>query len=101
MELVKIARYISDPRDKGEDRRGKAIAKGALTYSRDELQSLSDICPRGVSLEKSTGDHTKVIQKSIITNGRFVTPSGVRNGELEIVDGKIASISKSIKVQKK
>ncbi len=53
MELVKIARYISDPRDKGEDRRGKAIAKGALTYSRDELQSLSDICPRGVSLEKA------------------------------------------------
>ena len=41
-----------------------------------------------------------MIQKSIITNGRFVTPSGVRNGELEIVDGKIASISKSIKVQK-
>ena len=41
-----------------------------------------------------------MIQKSIITNGRFVTPSGVRNGELEIVDGKIASISKSIKSSK-
>lgn len=53
MELVKIARYIADPRDKGINRKKLALEKGALSYSFKELQALSEICPRGVSLEKA------------------------------------------------
>jgi len=59
MELVKIARYISDPRDRGTGRKEQAMKNGALAYSLHELQSLTDICPRGVSLEKTI----EVIQK--------------------------------------
>ncbi|MBI5614499.1 succinate dehydrogenase/fumarate reductase iron-sulfur subunit [Candidatus Gottesmanbacteria bacterium] len=53
MELVKIARYVSDPRDRGIKRKEHAVHSGALKYSLRELQSLSDICPRGVSLKKA------------------------------------------------
>lgn len=53
MELVKIARYIADPRDRGTDRKKSALGNGMLKYSHKELQSLSQICPRGISLEKA------------------------------------------------
>ncbi|MBI5614500.1 dihydroorotase family protein [Candidatus Gottesmanbacteria bacterium] len=39
-------------------------------------------------------------QKTIITNGKFVTPLGVKHGDLEIVDGKIVSIAEKLQTQK-
>ncbi len=52
MALVKIARYVTDPRD-GVDR--KAIAKrlGSFKYSEKEGKNLADMCPRGVPIDKA------------------------------------------------
>ena len=39
-------------------------------------------------------------QRTIIINGNFVTPFGVKPGEVEIIDGKIISIADTIQPQK-
>jgi len=41
-----------------------------------------------------------VTQRTIIINGNFVTPFGVKPGEVEIIDGKIISIADTIQPQK-
>lgn len=52
MALVKIARYVTDPRD-GLDRRAIAKAGGADRYSASESKNLTKICPRGVPIDKT------------------------------------------------
>ncbi len=52
MSLVKIARYVTDPRD-GIDRRTIAIENGVNKYSAEEARKLTGFCPRGVPIEKA------------------------------------------------
>ena len=49
MQLVKIARYVTDPRD-GLNRRAMAQAGGVKQYSSEEAKKLTKICPRGVPI---------------------------------------------------
>lgn len=50
MSLVKIARYITDPRD-GINRKSIAKQAGSLPYSTEEAKFLSELCPRGVPID--------------------------------------------------
>lgn len=52
MDLVKIARFVSDPRD-GIDRKTIAIKAGALKYSKEELLRLTNMCPRQIPIFKA------------------------------------------------
>ncbi len=52
MSLVKIARFVTDPRD-GANRK-KLLANSNLdSYSPEELQRLTNLCPRGVPIDKA------------------------------------------------
>jgi len=50
MSLVKIARYVSDPRD-GINRKLIAKKAGIKYYSGDLGKKLSEVCPRGIPIE--------------------------------------------------
>lgn len=52
MQLVKIARYVTDPRD-GLNRKVMAEKGGVEKYSLKEGKVLADICPRGVPIDKA------------------------------------------------
>lgn len=52
MELVKIARYVTDPRD-GVNRLAMAKKGGVGSYSPSEGKKLTSICPRGVPIDRA------------------------------------------------
>lgn len=52
MSLVKIARFVTDPRD-GSDRRQRAKDGGIDKYSQKEAQELARICPRGIPIDEA------------------------------------------------
>lgn len=52
MALVKLARFVTDPRD-GLDRKKIAKKSGIDAYSQEETKKLSSICPRGIDIEKA------------------------------------------------
>ena len=52
MALVKIARYVTDPRD-GVDRKTMAKKMGINKYSNELGKKLSQVCPRGIKLENA------------------------------------------------
>lgn len=52
MALVKIARYVSDPRD-GIDRRAMAKKAGIDNYSDELGKKLSLVCPRGIPIDEA------------------------------------------------
>ena len=49
MALVKLARFVTDPRD-GVDRKKIARKLGVKAYMREEGQKLSAVCPRGIPI---------------------------------------------------
>ena len=52
MSLVKIARYVTDPRD-GINRKRIARDGGVGKYSSSEAMLLTEICPRGVPIDQA------------------------------------------------
>lgn len=52
MALVKIARYVTDPRD-GLDRRTIAKQEGVMKYTASEGKCLTKICSRGVPIDQA------------------------------------------------
>ncbi len=52
MALVKIARYVTDPRD-GVNRKALLGSDEITRYSSKELRRLEALCPRGVPIEKA------------------------------------------------
>ncbi|MFZ6034688.1 MAG: succinate dehydrogenase/fumarate reductase iron-sulfur subunit [Patescibacteria group bacterium] len=52
MSLVKIARYVTDPRD-GIKRKTLALKNGIKNYSEELGKELSEICPRGIPIDKA------------------------------------------------
>src|SRR3989338_3978091 len=52
MSLVKIARYVTDPRD-GLDRKAIAKKAGIDNYSEELGKKLSLVCPRGIPIEEA------------------------------------------------
>ncbi|MBI5123554.1 succinate dehydrogenase/fumarate reductase iron-sulfur subunit [Candidatus Roizmanbacteria bacterium] len=52
MSLVKIARYVTDPRD-GLNRKSMARKAGINNYSDDLGKKLSLVCPRGIPIDKA------------------------------------------------
>lgn len=52
MALVKIARYVTDPRD-GGNRKSIALQGGVDLYSVSETKKLAKICPRGVPIDEA------------------------------------------------
>lgn len=52
MSLVKIARYVTDPRD-GLDRKAMAKKAGIDKYSAELGKKLTLVCPRGIPIDKA------------------------------------------------
>ncbi len=52
MALVKIARFMTDPRD-GVERKILASSAGSLSYGGDEVKHLAALCPRGVPIDQA------------------------------------------------
>src|SRR5579859_4792127 len=52
MALVKLARFLTDPRDK-LDRRAIAKVEGIDTYSVEDAKKMTAVCPRGVPIDKA------------------------------------------------
>ena len=52
MSLVKIARYLTDPRD-GLDRKAMAKKGGIDKYSNELGKKLSLVCPRGIPIDEA------------------------------------------------
>lgn len=52
MDLVKIARYVTDPRD-GSNRKVIAQKGGVEKYTPAEAKKIAGICPRGVPIDKA------------------------------------------------
>jgi len=52
MSLVKIARFMTDPRD-GIKRKTIAQDGGVSMYNNEETQKLTQICPRGVPIDQA------------------------------------------------
>ena len=52
MSLVKIARYVTDPRD-GLDRKAMAKKGGINNYSEELGKKLSMVCPRGIPIDEA------------------------------------------------
>lgn len=50
MSLVKIARYLTDPRDRGK-RTPLAFTHGVTSYTEREVKKLSSLCPRGIPID--------------------------------------------------
>jgi fumarate reductase iron-sulfur subunit len=54
MSLVKIARYLTDPRDGASDERLTIAQKGNVEqYTIEEGKKLTQICPRGVPIDQA------------------------------------------------
>lgn len=52
MALVKIARFVTDPRD-GGSRRAIALRGGVGVYGLSEAKKLTALCPRGIPIDKA------------------------------------------------
>lgn len=52
MSLVKIARYVTDPRD-GVDRKAIVQEKDLRLYTPELLKKLSSLCPRGIPFKEA------------------------------------------------
>ncbi len=51
MSIVKIARYLTDPREEFD--RKKIISGKAVNYSQQEAKKITSICPRGIPIDKA------------------------------------------------